>query len=165
MVHLVFKSAACWPRIMKHARTFILQHMHACVLSCFSHVWLFVTPWTVARQAPLSKRFSRQESWSDLPCPPSGDLPYPRIELLYLLHWQECSLPLAPPRKPPLQCISSVQLLSHVRLCDSMNRSMPGLPVHHQLPEFTQTHVHRVGDATQPSRPLPSPSPPAPNPS
>ena len=44
-----------------------------------------------------------------------------------------------------------------------MNRSTPGLPVHHQLPEFTQTHVHRVGDAIQPSHPLSSPSPPAPN--
>ena len=54
---------------------------------------------------------------------------------------------------------SSVQSLSHVRLfC-----SMPGLPVHHQLPEFTQTHVHRVGDAIQPSHPpSSSPSPPAP---
>ena len=50
-------------------------------------------------------------------------------------------------------------------LCNPMNRSMPGLPVHHQLPEFTQTHVHRVGDAVQPSHPLSSPSPPAPNPS
>ena len=46
-----------------------------------------------------------------------------------------------------------------------MNCSTRGLPVHHQLPEFTQTHVHQVGDATQPSHPLPSPSPPAPNPS
>ena len=45
-----------------------------------------------------------------------------------------------------------------------MNRSTPGLPVHHQLPEFTHTHVHRVGDAIQPSHPLPSPSPPAPIP-
>ena len=49
-------------------------------------------------------------------------------------------------------------------LCDPMNCSTPGLPVHHQLPEFTQTHVHRVSDATQPSHPLSSPSP-APNPS
>ena len=46
-----------------------------------------------------------------------------------------------------------------------MNRSTPGLPVHHQLPEFTQTHVHRVHDAIQPSHPQSSPSPPAPNPS
>ena len=50
-------------------------------------------------------------------------------------------------------------------LCDPMNRSTPGLPVHHQLQEFTQTHVHRVSDAIQPSHPLSSPSPPAPNPS
>ena len=50
-------------------------------------------------------------------------------------------------------------------LCDPMNRSTPGLPVHHQLPELTQTHVHWVGDATQPSHPLSSPSPPAPSPS
>ena len=49
--------------------------------------------------------------------------------------------------------------------CDSKNRSTPGLPVQHQLPEFTHTHVHRVGDAIQPSHPLSSPSPPAPNPS
>ena len=50
-------------------------------------------------------------------------------------------------------------------LCDPMNHSTPGLPVHHQLPEFTETHVHRVGDAIQPSHPLLSPSPPAPDPS
>ena len=50
-------------------------------------------------------------------------------------------------------------------LCDPMNRSTPGLPVHHQLPEGTQTHVHWVGDAIHPSHPLSSPSPPAPNPS
>ena len=50
-------------------------------------------------------------------------------------------------------------------LCDPMNRSMPGLPVHHQHPEFTETHVHRVRDAIQPSHPLSSPSPLAPNPS
>ena len=49
--------------------------------------------------------------------------------------------------------------------CDPMNCSTPGLPVHHQLPEFTQTHVHRLGDAIQPSHPLSSPSLPAPNPS
>ena len=51
--------------------------LHAQSLSC---VWLFVTPWTVAHQAPLSKGFSRQESWSWLPCPPPGDLPSLGIE-------------------------------------------------------------------------------------
>ena len=50
-------------------------------------------------------------------------------------------------------------------LCDPMNHSTPGLPILHQLPEFTQTHVHWVGDAIQPSYPLSSPSPPVPNPS
>ena len=50
-------------------------------------------------------------------------------------------------------------------LCDPMNHSTPGLPIHHQLPEFTQTHVHRVSDAIQPSHPGSSLSPPAPNPS
>ena len=50
-------------------------------------------------------------------------------------------------------------------LCNPMNYSTPGLPVHHRLPEVTQTYVHRVGDAIQPSHPLSSPSPPDPNPS
>ena len=54
---------------------------------------------------------------------------------------------------------------SCLTLCDPVNCSMPGLPVHHQLLEFTQTHAHRVGDAIQPSYPLSSPSSPAPNPS
>ena len=60
--------------------------------------------------------------------------------------------------------LSSVQSLCHVRPCDPMNHSTPGLPVHHQLPEFTQTHVQRVSDAIQPSHPLSSLSPPAPIP-
>ena len=67
------------------------------------------------------------------------------------------------------QCLAYIQLSSVTQswptLCDPTNRSTPGLPVHHQLPEFTQTHVHRVGDAIQPSHPLSSPSPLAPNPS
>ena len=62
------------------------------------------------------------------------------------------------------QSVSSVAQ-SCPTLCNPMNCSMPGLPVHHQLLEFTQTHVHQVGDAIQPSHPLLSPSPPAPNPS
>ena len=73
----------------------------------------------------------------------------------------------------PLLCcpliLSSVQFSSVAQscptLCDPMNCSTPGLPVHHQFPEFTQTHVHRVSDAIQPSHPLSSPSPPAHNPS
>ena len=65
--------------------------------------------------------------------------------------------------------VSSVQFSSVTQSCltlyDPMNHSTPGLPVHHHLPEFTQTHVQRVRDAIQPSRPRSSPSPPAPNPS
>ena len=74
-----------------------------------------------------------------------------------------------------LPAVSSVQSVQFSRsssvaqpcptLCDPMSRSTPGLPVHHQLPEFTPTHVHPVRDAIQPSHPLSSPSPPAPNPS
>ena len=63
------------------------------------------------------------------------------------------------------KCFSSVQFSSVTQscrtLCDSMNCSRPGLPAHHQLPEFIQTHVHWVGDAIQPSNPLLFPSPPA----
>ena len=68
-----------------------------------------------------------------------------------------------------LHLISFIQSIlvaqSSLTLWDPMNRSTPGLPVHHQLLEFTQTHVHRVGDTIQPSHPLSSPFPPAPNPS
>ena len=63
----------------------------------------------------------------------------------------------------PVQFISVPQ--SCLTLCDPMNHSTPGLPVHHQLLEFTQTHVHRVRDAIQPSHPWSSPSPHAPSPS
>ena len=72
--------------------------MCVCPKSCLT----LLTPWTVARQAPLSMGFSRQEYWSGLPHPPPGDLPNTGIEpcLFCLLHWQVGSLPLAPPGKP-----------------------------------------------------------------
>ena len=66
--------------------------------------------------------------------------------------------------KPSISSVESVTQ-SCPTLCNPMNRSMPGLPVPHHLPEFTQIHVHRVSDAIQPSHPLSSPSPPAPSPS
>ena len=65
---------------------------------------------------------------------------------------------------PSVQSVSSVAQ-SCLILCDPMNRSTPGLPVHHKLSEFTKTHAHRIGDAIQPPHPLSSPSPPAPKPS
>ena len=64
---------------------------------------------------------------------------------------------------PSVQFSSVAQ--SCLNLCDPMNHRTPGLPVHHQLPEFTQTHIHWVSDAIQPSHPLSSPFPPAPKPS
>ena len=80
--------------------------------------------------------------------------------------WVLAWLLVAPPGQKPiwLTQFSSVAQ-SCLTLCDPMNCSTPGLPVHHHLLEFTQTHVHRVHDAIQPSHPLPSPSSPAPNPS
>ena len=72
-------------------------------------------------------------------------------------------------RKFSLGAAQSIQIRSVTQscltLCDPMNRSTPGLPVHHQLPEFTETHIHRVSDAIQPSHPLSSPSPLDPHPS
>ena len=67
-----------------------VKSMCSCMLSCFSHVQLFVILWTVDCQAPLSMGFSRQEYWSGLPCPPPGNLPHPGTEpaSLCLLHWQ-----------------------------------------------------------------------------
>ena len=125
--------------------------------------------WTIAHQAQLSMEFSREEYWSRLSFPSPGDLPDPGLNLpvLLLLHWQVGPLPAEPPGKPmyPASVQFSPFALSCPTLCNPMNGSTLGLPVHHQLPEFTQTHVHQVSDAIQPSHPLLSPSPPAPNPS
>ena len=146
----------------------VCMYMCVCVLGHFSHVRFFSAPWTVAHQAPLSMGFLRQEYWSGFPCPPPGDLPNPGIEPASLMSsalaggffttsitWEACN-------GAPVQFSSVTQ--SCLILCDPMNCSRPGLPVHHQLLEFTQTHVHRVGDAIQPSHPLSAPSPPAPIP-
>ena len=82
----------------------------------------------------------------------------------HLLHWQAGSLPLSH-QGSHVFSLSSAQSPNRVPLCNPVNHSTPGLRVHHHLPEFTQTHVHQVGNAIQPSHPLSSPSPPAPNPS
>ena len=58
--------------------------MYVCMPSCFSRIQLFATPWTLARQPPLSMEFSRQEYWSGLPCPPPGNLPNPGIKSMSL---------------------------------------------------------------------------------
>ena len=74
------------------------------LLSRFSPVWLFATPWSVTHQTPLSKGLSRQEYWSGLWCPPPGDLPYPAIKPVSLTFsaLSAASLPQAPPGKFPL---------------------------------------------------------------
>ena len=88
----------------------------------------------------------------------------PKTSILWGAHWEAvCQDPLKSPTFSSVQFSSVAQ--SCPTLCDPMNRNMLGLPVYHQLPEFTQTHAHRVGDAIQPSHLLSSPSPPAPNPS
>ena len=129
------------------------------MLSC---VRLFATPQTVACQAPLSMGFSKKDYWSGLPFPPPGDLPHSGIKPASPVS-AGGFFTTEPTGKPLIRY--SVQFSSVAQLCptlcDPMNRSTPGLPVH-QLPEFTQTHVHQVSDAIQPSHPLSSPSPPAP---
>jgi len=127
-------------------------------------------PMDCSLPAPLSMGFSRQEYWSGVPLPS----PIPAIQRcnsflgfqLYhsLLVESECRI-----IKSFLQTHKSDQIRSVAQSCltlfDPMNHSTSGFPVHHQLPEFTQTHIHRVSDAIQPSHPLSSPSPLAPNPS
>ena len=148
-----------------------------------------MTPWAVAHHAPLSMGFFRQEYRSGLLFPSPGHLPDPGIEPASpaLASGFLSTEPSGKPqniynrnlskemwtedinkgvvkkvifgRKPQTRSVAQ----SCPTLCDPMNRSTPGLPVHHQLPEFTEIHVHRVSDAIQPSHPLSSPSPPAPN--
>ena len=119
----------------------------------------------VGHQAPLSMEFSRHEHWSGLTFPSPGNLPDPRLESTSPA-WQPDCLSLSPKE---VLILCSVQFSSVAQfcptLCNPMNRSTPGLSVHYQLPEFTQTHVHHVSDAIQPSHPLSSHFPPAPNPS
>ena len=121
---------------------------------------------SLGREDPLEKGKGTPGQNTGVGChfPSPGYLPNPGIEPgSHAL--QVDSLPSEPPGKK----ITSVQFSSVAQLCptlcDPMNRSTPGLPVHHLLPQFTQTHVHRVHDAIQPSHPLSFPSPPAPNPS
>ena len=83
-----------------HKSSITLQKV--CMLSCFSHVQLFVTLWTVSHHAPMSLGFSRQEYWNGLPCPPPGDLPNPVIKPMSPVSpaLQADSLPTEPPEKP-----------------------------------------------------------------
>ena len=117
------------------------------------------TRWTVAHQAPLSMGFSRQEDWNGLPFTSPGDLPNPGMEpRSCALHMVSCVAGRFFAERATVQF--SLVNQSCPTLCNPMDRSTPGFPVHHQLLEFTQTRVHWVGDAIQPSHPLLLPSPP-----
>ena len=107
------------------------------VLSHFSRVWLFMTLWTIAHQAPLSMRFSRQEYWSGFLFRPPGSAQESIPHLFRLLHWQAGSLLLAPPGKPHDSCltyqvyaaVAAKSLQSCPTLCDPIDGSPPGSPV------------------------------------
>ena len=161
--------------------------MYVCsVVSDWVSVDLTESPWTVAYQAPLFMGFPRLKN-TGVGCHFLLQGLFPGMEPVSL-----ASPALArrffttePLGKPPTVLLQSKQLVvdcfliiillqfssvqfssvtqSCPTLCDPMNRSTPGLPVHHHLLEFTQTHVHRVSDAIQPSHPLSSPFPPAPS--
>ena len=137
---------------------------HACVLSCWSHVWLFATLWIVARQAPLCMWIPHARYWGGLPYPSPGDHPTQGLKsCLCFLPWQGVLYHWATWKAQRLTDIAfqfSSVTQSCLTLCNPTDCSMPGFPIHHQLPKLTQTHVHRVGDAIQPSHPLLSPSPP-----
>ena len=107
---------------------------------------------------PELSMMSPMEVWVSSGLPPGQGLLVQHTWEWHKLFWRRS------PLTPTSVQFSSVAQLCPT-LCDSMNHSTPGLPVHHQLPEFTQTHVPRVSDVIQPSHPLSSPSPPAPNPS
>ena len=135
-------------------------------LTRHAQLCLFVTPWPVAPQTPLFMGFSRQEYWSRLPFFPPGDirvscvsytagrfftaeqLGKPKVVVKYCFsfcHWESLKYIIHLLKFIlKVTVISSVQSLSCVQLCNSMDCSMPGFPVHHQLPELTQTHVHQV---------------------
>ena len=120
------KDGPSWaPHTQEHPlcqhHTVVLKMWACCVLCCFSHVWHFVTPRTVAHQALLSMGFSRQEYWSGLLCPPPGDLPNrgikPRSPTL-----QADSLPAQPLGKPKNTGVGSLSLLQGIFLTQNQTQ-------------------------------------------
>ena len=140
----VFLAGVCWPRGTDRLSAFFLSNLMSIIL--FSFVFSFFLSFMATALPKGLSYFS----------PFLSSFPPVISCQLFLSHFY-------------LHQFSSVQFSSVAQscptLCDPMNGSMPGLPVHHQLLESTQTHVHRVGDAIQPSHPLLTPSSPAPNPS
>ena len=127
----------------------LFKHVQFSSVQSLSHVWLFANPWTVAHQVPLSMGFSKQEYWSGLPFPSPGNLPDPGIKLMFLLS------PASSDRffttSATWEAQREYQFSSVAQSCptlyDPMDCSTPCFPVHHQLPKFTQTHVHWVSDS------------------
>ena len=187
MIHLCDSNAIKLDMITTYKNIYIQLKKFSSVqlLSC---VWFFVTPWIAAPQDSLSIT----NSWSSLKlmsiesvmpsnhltlCYPLLLLPsiFPSIKVFsnesaLCIRWPKdwSSIFSISPSNEYSGLISfqfSSVAQSCPTLCDPMNCSMPGLSVHHELPEFTQTQIHRVSDAIQPSHPLSSPFPPAPNPS
>ena len=157
------------------------------MLSLF-HCVFFEIPWTVAKQAPLSMGLSRQEYWSALAGPPPGNLLFVSgivRQVICITSKAQSTIIVVQPLSRVWLCASmncSMRGFPVLSLSTSINsvqfsRSVVSNslrphesqharpPSHHQLPEFTQTHVHRVSDPIQPSHLLLSPLPPAPNPS
>ena len=138
-----------------------------CLVFCFvfnREVALYLTAWLALETQVAYLSGSILCHTSFIPSSTGGWIT-PMCQIQCLIPWKEYTglEPECSAFENELQFSSVTQ--SCLTLCDPMNLSTPGLPIHHQLPEFTQTHVHWVGDAIQPSHPPLCLSPPAPNPS
>ena len=163
--HTPQRDLACTPSAFSHhplcqfpgQHLPLLEVLSNCILLLQRDKHFFLTP-----HSPYSKivilKLEHVSKWPEGPLKTDFWTPFPEFLVYYV--WCEAQ---------EFAFLTSSQIRSVTQscltLCDPMNHSTPGLPVHHQLPEFTETHVHRVSDAIHPSHPLSSPSPLAPNPS
>ena len=147
-VAIPFFTGSFWPRNWTQI---------SCIAGRFFTVW-------VTREVPCVSLWVIHDDRVFSGCMPSNGIAGSYYNLFLVSYGVSIlfSIVIAPIYIP--QSVNSVTQ-SCPTVCDPMNCSMPGFPVHHQLPEFTETHGHRLSDAIQPSHPLSSPSPPAPNPS
>ena len=132
------------------------------MVSRFSHVWLFATPWTVAHQAPLSMGIllARILEWGAMPSSRGYSEPRDQTWVSFTARGFFTVWTTGEALSTHFSQLVSSVAQSCLTLCDPMDCSSPGFPVHHQLSEFTQTHVNQVGDDIQPSPSLSSLSPP-----
>ena len=149
-----FRSVQLLSRVWLFVTPWTAAHQASLLLplSCFSRVWLCATPEMAAHQACPSLGFSRQEHWSGLSFPSPMHEKW-KLKVKSLSRVQLLAIPwTAAYQAPPSMGFSRQEYWSGVPL-----PSLPGLPIHHQHQECTQTYVHWVGDAIQPSHPLSSP--------